>query len=159
MDKLKKIKKHKLYNTAYGFVIYWVIIATVLYITVFVAKDLNKLMNECVFECDSDACKGILDVNVRGGKYFIDTVGDGDSIPENADHLLKNCLITNWSVSHFVVHFVGGLLFPDFLVHSFIGGVAFEYYENKMFDCHDGLDIVMNTSGFIAGSLVNKYIL
>ena len=147
---------HPLYDTTRGFVLYWICIAVLLYIVVFKIPYMNAFMNKCSYMCDGETCTNVVHRNPRGAGYFIDSVGDNDTIPEDSEYLIANCFATKWSVSHFVAHMLAGILFPSFLAPAIIGGAAFEYYEYVAYDCHDGLDVIMNTLGFITGITLNK---
>jgi hypothetical protein len=94
-----------------------------------------------------DGCK--LPFSIRGEKYII--TGD----PATNDRLI-NCAMTFWSGTHFLLYSFIGFLCPDLFWETLFIGVAFEYYEYRRFDCHDTLDILLNTGGFILGRSVNK---
>jgi len=97
-----------------------------------------------------EGCK--LSISVRGKNYIIT---GNDEINEK----LNNCAVTFWGGAHFLLYSFIGFLCPDLFWQTFIIGVAFEFYEYKKFDCHDTLDILLNTSGFLFGRTINNLII
>ena len=106
---------------------------------------LNAAHEDCLFGLCVPSVQATLQAT-RGKKYII-TEG------ENSDRL-KSCLVTFWSFSHFLLYFVLGLVLPHMFLEVFFIGLAFELYEYKKFQCHDALDILFNTTGFLAGRTV-----
>lgn len=85
----------------------------------------------------------------RGKNYYI---GNMSAVKENQ---LKNCLITFWGATHFNLYFCLGLFCPDLFLQTFIVGALFEAYEYANYDCHDGIDLILNSAGFLLGRTVN----
>jgi hypothetical protein len=83
----------------------------------------------------------------RGDNYLI---GIEDPVKNER---MKNCLVTFWGVAHFALYFVLGVAAPDMFWETFAIGVGFEIYENYKFDCHDVLDVGLNSAGFLLGRL------
>jgi len=88
----------------------------------------------------------------RGNNYYISAMNS-----KKQDDLQK-CLITFWGTTHFVLYVLIGYFCPNCFWESFIIGVLFELYEYHAFNCHDLLDIVLNTSGFFVGKLIRRYL-
>lgn len=109
-------------------------------------RKLNNIHQSCVIKCSSDVCKNIVK-NGRGDSYFIST-------PKENQEYIKDCAVTFWGVSHFFMHFMIGLLLPDFFIQSLLIGLIFEIYEYKKYKCHDLLDIPLNISGFLVGRTI-----
>lgn len=103
---------------------------------------INNMHESCIIGCPSDA--NIL-TQYRGKNYYIGGT-DGEK-----QSMLNSCLATFWSFSHFLLYSAIGFLAPDLFWDTFFIGVMFEAYESWAFDCHDLMDIVYNTSGFIVG--------
>lgn len=82
----------------------------------------------------------------RGDQYYIGVM-DAEKTEQ-----LKTCFITFWSLSHFTMYSFLGFFAPKLFWQTFAMGAFFETLEAGKFDCHDGLDILMNTSGFVFGS-------
>lgn len=87
---------------------------------------------------------------LRGGQYYI------GEMTEEKRKSLRGCAMTFWSASHFCLYFALGFFAPSLFWLTFSTGVAFEFYENMQFDCHDVLDVAYNTAGFIAGRACNR---
>ncbi len=79
----------------------------------------------------------------RGNSYII-----GGS---SASTGLRECTLTFWGMTHFLLYFVIGVQCPQYGLLANILGVLFELYEWKVYDCADPLDIVWNTTGFLIG--------
>ena len=110
--------------------------------------DKIRLLNDtCVIQCNNDICKNL--IKNRGNNYFI-------SSPEVKQVYLKNCFVTFWGATHFMLYFVIGFLLPSMFFESFIIGIMFEYYEYVKFECEDPMDIVLNSSGFLVGKYVRE---
>ena len=69
---------------------------------------------------------------------------------------LKYCFITFWGLSHFIMYSFLGFFAPKLFFETFTLGVVFEGIEADLFDCQDGLDILLNTTGFIFGSFIRE---
>lgn len=66
------------------------------------------------------------------------------------------CLVTTWSVAHFLMYALIGYIFPRYFWQSFAVGVAFEGLEWITLDCHDVLDIAWNSCGFVFGAWLRQ---
>ena len=110
-----------------------------------ICKSINKVQQSCIINIDGSdfSC-------LRGENYFI-----GDMDKEKAERL-KSCPFTFWSFTHFFLYFILGIVCPSLFIPTFIIGILFEYYEYKELNCHDMLDILWNTSGFVLGYMVTK---
>lgn len=108
---------------------------------------MNDVHESCFLA--SDYMKDYSDSPLRGKSYYI---GVGDE--KNA--AVKRCAVTFWGASHYVLYFLLGLLVPDAFWETFIIGVAFEVYEYHKFDCHDAIDIALNSLGFVTGAAIRE---
>ncbi len=64
----------------------------------------------------------------------------------------KHCLLTQWNVIHAFTYFLFGLLFPNQFILFLTIGILFEIYEAIVYDCHDVMDIAVNSLGYVCGS-------
>ncbi len=101
------------------------------------AGKMNNIHETCVMGCKANLCE----YSWKGNSYYIGS-DDASSSP---------CLVTFWSVSHFMLYSVLGYLFPDYFWQTFAAGVCFELYEWVKYDCQDSYDILFNSSGFLVG--------
>ena len=69
----------------------------------------------------------------------------------------ENCILNNWHISHFVLHFFIGFFTQNILL-SLAGGIGVELYEYWRYDCHDILDIIYNTLGALMGIALRKFL-
>lgn len=76
-----------------------------------------------------------------------------------SDPNIEDCVCTGWSLSHFAMYFVLGLLVPDFWVTWLALGVGWEVVEWATIGCHDWLDVAYNIAGLGAGVGVREVIL
>ena len=104
-------------------------------------KSVTAAHRKCAVGC-TDTTRPLVAYPARGRNYYIGT-GSAD-----------DCLVTFWTLSHFVLYFVLGFIAPSLFWPTFAIGVGFELYEYHKFDCHDVLDIAANSVGFLAGSTV-----
>lgn len=109
------------------------------------AVKINNIHESCLLKCD--ATKNLIGKG-RGSQYYIGK-------PDSADN---SCLITFWTLSHFILYSVIGFLLPDMFWQSFIVGVGFEIYEKYKYNCEDYFDIIANSAGFGFGWFINKLI-
>ena len=72
----------------------------------------------------------------------------------NTTYLTTIVCLTGWNISHFVVHFMAGVLAPDYFFLDFVIGTAFEFYEGSQLSAQDPMDLVCNVTGFWAGKYV-----
>lgn len=117
-------------------------------------RHLNKLLDffhvfhkKCAIKCTTDTCANL--TTFRGKQYYI---ADNDSNNDN----IKYCIATFWSIAHFTMFLIIGLLLPEHPIIAICGGIIFEIYEYFAFKCHDALDIFWNTSGFAIGYTIAK---
>jgi hypothetical protein len=114
------------------------------------SKDLQTLFTQCVvrcpkgYECTFDA------VNTRGTDYIYNSGNDHSDLEEN----LKGCMVTGWNLSHFIFHLFLGCAFPQYLFAMFMLSATFELLEFAFFNCHDSMDILLNTCGLILGQIL-----
>jgi hypothetical protein len=76
-------------------------------------------------------------------------------LKENNGECNKNVLFTYWNLTHFFVYFFIGYYCPQMFRISLILGVLWEVYES-LYYCHDIVDIICNSLGFITGFLVKN---
>jgi hypothetical protein len=114
---------------------------------------INDLNQKCFVNC-KDVKKFNIDcsslIENHGENYYI-----GMTNPENFKSV-KTCLITFWGVTHFILYTFIGYFAPDLFLETFIIGAAFELYEKEEFNCHDLLDLVLNSAGFAAGYFLRR---
>ena len=102
---------------------------------------INNVHESCLLNCKFT--KSL--TKYRGNNYYIGITDDEKKAK------LETCLITWWGGTHFLLYLLLGYLTPSLFLETFILGVGFEIYESYAFDCHDLIDIVLNTSGFLVG--------
>jgi hypothetical protein len=83
---------------------------------------------------------------IRGMNYFLTPAGRHSGY----------CLVTSWAVSHILLYVVLGFMFPDRFWETFAIGALFEGVEWLTLDCHDLLDLVWNSLGFLIGYWLNR---
>lgn len=81
----------------------------------------------------------------RGKNYYLNKANGLDK------DVTPNCMLTIWGVSHIVLYMILGWFVPDKFWETLIIGILFEYLEKTFLDCHDPLDIMWNTIGFLIG--------
>lgn len=106
----------------------------------------NELHESCVIGC-TQYTKPL--TAGRGADYIIG--GDGGT-----NQQMQNCLVTFWGFTHFMLFAMVGFIAPWLFWEMFAVGCLFEFYESVRFNCHDVLDIGLNTLGFLAGSYVRS---
>ena len=109
---------------------------------------INEYTEQCFIKCDEVGC-GACDISLRGENYIVDG-------SEEVKKITKDCLLTYWGVTHFMLYVVIGFFCPDLFIQTLILGIGWEYYEYRVFNCHDTLDIVLNTAGFITGKAARE---
>ena len=87
---------------------------------------------------------------IRGENYYIGIMD------EAKNKQLKDCMITFWGFSHFFLYTLLGLFCPSLFAETFVAGIIFEGYENLEYDCHDVLDVFLNSFGFMTGRILNE---
>ena len=113
--------------------------------------------SNCLIKCPTEICKATLKMT-RGNDYYVSTSGiKGNNHLNGTPYTTGHCLISMWSVLHFVTYFIGALLIPDLWWAFFIVGVIWELYEFTI-DAHDMLGIIWNSLGIISGVLIRKYV-
>lgn len=108
---------------------------------------IHKLNTSCIMLCEKELCNLI---KARGDNYFVFPIG------EEIHTVVTGCLVTFWSATHFLLYFFLGIFATDLFWQTFIIGVIFEFGEYYMFQCHDPMDIVWNTLGFITGQYIAR---
>lgn len=112
-------------------------------------ESINKINTSCFLPCHSNICNNFANLS-RGKQYFI-------SGNKDINDKIKNCLITFYNFSHFILFFLLGFFSPNYCVFSFIIGLLFEYYEFIYLNCHDIWDIFWNFFGLVVGFYLQKY--
>ena len=107
----------------------------------------NDIHESCLLDKEYDF--GLSKLSYRGHNYII----AGDPV---VNEKIQNCAITFWSGSHFLMYAFIGFFCPDLFFESLIIGIGFELWEYKEMDCHDTLDIIMNSAGFMVGKIINQ---
>lgn len=102
---------------------------------------INNMQQQCVIKTD-DSLEFL--TAARGGNYLT-SAAEKEKVQK-----LKTCPVTFWSTTHFILYFLLGAGAPQLFWETFTVGVIFEIFEYS-FDCHDVLDIFINTSGFLLG--------
>lgn len=111
---------------------------------------LNQLHKSCIVSCGgNNGCKSLIK-ETRGENYFIST-------PLEKQKTIKNCLVTFWGLTHFILYFAVGYFLPNLLYEAIALGVGFELYEYKVLKCHDSFDIVLNIGGLMLGRYLSPY--
>jgi len=116
-------------------------------------------------DCHTDACNKLRRAHesclchvranlspLRGDQYYIGAM-DAKKREE-----LNGCAMTFWSASHFYLYLLLGFFAPALFWETFIAGVGFEIYEKYAFDCHDVLDVMYNSAGFLLGRAANRLV-
>ena len=111
---------------------------------------LNRLHKSCLYCCKNTTCKHVMS-NLRGNNYFVGTSTDNQTD-------IKNCVITFWGFTHFLMYMVLGYIFPSCFFLLLISGVCFEIYEYYRFNCEDLFDIPLNISGLLLGIYLSKQV-
>jgi len=111
------------------------------------SQKITKINESCIFGCNE--CKKY--TKTRGGEYFI------NSMDQKKEEEIKRCVLTFWGFSHYLTYIIVGYLFPSMFIESMILGIAFEYFEYVVYQCHDGLDIVYNGLGFLTGQYLRRH--
>jgi hypothetical protein len=110
---------------------------------------LNKYIQECLYSSDSNLTK--LLTSSRGTEYYL--ISEKYKNTHN-----KTCLVSIWAFTHIFLYMMIGVYCPNLFFPSLIVGVLFELGE-KVFNCHDVLDVIFNSIGFGIGYQINKLFL
>jgi hypothetical protein len=113
-------------------------------------KPLNELFEHCW--TGSVQSGGWLQ-RLRGGNYWISVTED-----QRIKRSSRYCLMTTWAITHIVLYAIIGFLFPTLFWPTFMIGVAYEVMEWITFDCHDVLDLVWNSIGFLIGASIRTFL-
>ena len=100
----------------------------------------DRFTRVCVAQCPERVWAFISPY--RGNNYYI------------GKKTRDRCLVTIWSVTHYLMYMVLGYLFPNMFWETFALGLLFEVVEAATIDCHDIMDVVWNTLGFITGRYI-----
>ena len=111
-------------------------------------QSVNSHSEQCVVKCDAVGCRPC-DLSVRGRSYIVDG-------SEETNKKISECFITFWGVTHFMLYAVIGFFCPDLFWQTLAMGIGWELYEYEVFDCHDTLDIFLNTAGFLVGRAIKR---
>jgi hypothetical protein len=49
-------------------------------------------------------------------------------------------------------------ILPEFAIPFMFMGIGFEYYEYKVYDCGDYMDVIANNIGILTGLLLSKHL-
>ena len=90
--------------------------------------------------------------NNRGRNYYLNNANGVDK------DVTPNCMLTIWGLSHVILYMILGWFVPDMFWETFFIGIAFEYLEKNTFDCHDILDIMWNSIGFLIGKYFRRFL-
>jgi hypothetical protein len=112
-------------------------------------RKLYKKVNGCFFKSDNQFLQKFSHF-VKGEKYFVQM-----SLEENTK-FRKECITTNWNITHFLSHLVVVFLFPHFYREIFVVTFLYEIYEYYGYKCHDISDIAYNVSGLLLGYKLRK---
>ena len=124
-------------------------------------KDLSpRFHTRCVYHVDGDVARVV--TSGRADNYSLGGFERGpneteEQMAERVDDYTRQCILTMWGLVHFIMYFLLGFLAPDLFWLSFTISIGFEVYEYYAWDCHDVLDIAINTSGLVAGYAMSKW--
>ena len=139
-------------NTAYVLIIlcFTFIYSIIIVPNVKLPKFIEDIHHKCYINCYGDVCKKI--AKNRGGSYFIES-------DASENEKIKNCAVTFWNLTHFILYAVITFLKPQFILQFFKLGIAFELYEYLMYDCADYIDIISNGLGCATGYCLSKWVM
>ena len=92
----------------------------------------------------------------RSNNYFWEKEVNNQDNKKDLSDKKNYCLLTLWGLTHFLLYFVFGLITPKLFWVAMVVSVLFEYYENLEWDCHDVLDVFINTLGLVSGTYLNR---
>lgn len=84
----------------------------------------------------------------RGKNYYLNKTNNTNNIDSD---VTPNCMLTIWGLSHVILYMILGWFVPDKFWETLLIGIAFEFLEKWSYDCHDILDIMWNSVGFLIG--------
>lgn len=113
------------------------------------APMVQKAFSKCYLKCDHKACSYLL--GFRGKDYFLTFNGEKEI-------RVKTCLLSLWGVLHFVLFLIMGWLIPNVLWEVVGVSILYEMAEYLLYNCHDGLDIVLNVSGYLVGRILRNQV-
>ena len=132
------------------FILYWFFVWVALALTVALPisnKYFEPKLNICRFYFTNSSTVEFANTwTNRGYDYFLKS---GHEL--SVEHA---CMCNGWHLSHFFVHFVCALLFPQYWKEQIVISIVFECIEYPI--CHDTTDIWFNTLGMILGLTVSK---
>jgi len=91
--------------------------------------------------------------STKGQDYYKTNTGE---INLEKEKNLKDCVLTFWGFTHYILYSVLGFIAPKYALIFFLVGVGFELYEYKYHGFEDCSDIFWNLMGLITGTLVNQ---
>ena len=112
----------------------------------------HKSLNFCYCTINGKLKENHSKITSRGYDYYMSKYNKKKL---NSQNELNGCVITGWNLSHFLVHFISAIIFPQYWREQFILGFIFEGLEYPV--CHDTTDIWMNISGMIFGLMIANY--
>ena len=106
-----------------------------------ISKITASIDTACILNCVTNTCKSMIS-KFRGSNYN----------PTNAKtRTIKNCFITFWNITHFILYTILAYLVPSFYIEFFFIGVLWEILEYFTFKCHDANDLFSNLAGIMLG--------
>ena len=97
-----------------------------------------KHRQHCVLETKNSSIKNVID-KLRNDNYYI-------HVNKNASAKKKECLVTEWHISHLVVYMIVGYLVPKRYLLIIFMGIMWEGMELR-WDIADAMDIFWNILG------------
>ena len=102
---------------------------------------IKKSLFNCTISCPDNGCEYLN--SLRDGAYWLDVEK-------------KNCITTNWEISHFLVHVFLGYFYNIYISQTL--SIGYEIYEHKFHNCGSYLDLGYNFMGFLVGHTLKNYI-
>jgi hypothetical protein len=136
------------------FVCFWALtglIANALFQTPHGPDWIHQPLNECYCKIPTKWKSHHSKITHRGSDYFMTTYNK----KLNRQDELIGCVITGWNLSHFIVHFVSAVIFPECWGSQLLLGIVFELIEFPI--CHDTTDIWVNILGMMLGLFISPY--
>ena len=138
--KINNIFKNKEYYMLFILYVISMFGIFIVYICRKYSKFICNKIDECLITYNSD---------------ITDFITKNRGINYNNSIYLKDCILTNWHLSHLLLYIFIGFFCPNLFLLSFSIGVTWEILE-YFIGHHDFTDIIFNTIGFFIGYLLNK---
>jgi len=114
---------------------------------------LGKKINSNLFTI-MDKCfigtPGYLESYVRAGR------GSNYYLNNSFSNIPSKCLVTGWALSHVILYMVLGYVLPNMFWETLFIGILWEIVECIFYKCHDIMDVLWNSIGFIIGMILYK---